>query len=102
LDSAGLIQSLKRKARNYSSSGSHINNQNQLNLNKDLPILNIRGGNMTSEWIIVKSKIKEMVGTINVSADFNDELNKKVKQMIQDAVKRAEANGRKTVMGRDI
>jgi len=57
---------------------------------------------MTSDWIIVKSKIKEMVGTFNVSADFNDELNKKVKQMIQDSVKRAEANGRKTIMGRDI
>ena len=57
---------------------------------------------MTSDWVIVKSKIKEMVGTFNVSADFNDELNKKVKQMIQDSIKRAEANGRKTVMGRDI
>jgi len=57
---------------------------------------------MASDWVIVKSKIKEMVGTTNVSADFNDELNKKVKQMILDAVKRAEANGRKTVMGRDI
>ena len=55
-----------------------------------------------NEWVIVKSKIKDMVGKVNVSADFNDELNKKVKQMIQDAVKRAEANGRKTVMGRDI
>jgi histone H3/H4 len=57
---------------------------------------------MTSEWVIVKSKIKEMVGTYNVSADFNVELNKKVKSMITDAMKRAEANGRKTVMGRDI
>jgi histone H3/H4 len=57
---------------------------------------------MTSDWVIVKSKIKEMVGTYNVSADFTEELNKKVKQMIQDAMKRAEANGRKTVMGRDI
>lgn len=57
---------------------------------------------MVSDWVIVKSKIKEIVGKTNVSADFNDELNKKVKQMIQDAVKRAEANGRKTVMGRDI
>ena len=34
---------------------------------------------MTSEWVIVKSKIKEMVGTYNVSADFSEELNKKVK-----------------------
>jgi len=55
-----------------------------------------------NDYIIVKTKIKEMVGTYSVSADFTEELNKKVKQMIQDAVKRAEANGRKTVMGRDI
>jgi histone H3/H4 len=55
-----------------------------------------------NEWVIVKTKIKEMVGTYSVSADFTEELNKKVKEMIQDAVKRAEANGRKTVMGRDI
>jgi histone H3/H4 len=57
---------------------------------------------MTSDWVIVKTKIKELAGTYSVSADFGDELNKKVKQMIQDAVKRAEANGRKTVMARDI
>ncbi len=55
-----------------------------------------------NEWVIVKTKIKEMVGTYSVSADFSEELNTKVKQMIQDAVKRAEANGRKTVMARDI
>ncbi|HYD03874.1 MAG TPA: DUF1931 domain-containing protein [Alphaproteobacteria bacterium] len=55
-----------------------------------------------NDWVIVKTKIKDMVGTFNVSADFNDELNKKVKEMIQAAVKRAEANGRKTIMGRDI
>jgi histone H3/H4 len=55
-----------------------------------------------NEYIIVKTKIKDMVGTFNVSADFNDELNNKVKEMIQTAVKRAEANGRKTIMARDI
>jgi histone H3/H4 len=57
---------------------------------------------MTSEWVIVKTKIREMVGNYSVSADFGEELNNKVKQMIQDAVKRAEANGRKTIMARDI
>ena len=55
-----------------------------------------------NEWFIVKSKIKDMLGTTNVSQEFYDELNKKVKAMIADSVKRAEANGRKTVMGRDI
>jgi len=57
---------------------------------------------MTADSIVVKSKIKELVGTYNVSGDFSEVLNIKVKQMVQDAVKRAEANNRKTVMGRDI
>ena len=57
---------------------------------------------MVSDWIIVKSKIKELVGAYNVSAEFSDVLNQKVKQMVHDAMKRAEANGRKTVMGRDL
>ena len=57
---------------------------------------------MTSDWIIVKSKIKELVGQYNVSGDFSEVLNEKVKQMIHDSVKRAEANNRKTVMGRDL
>jgi histone H3/H4 len=57
---------------------------------------------MASDWVVVKTKIKEIAGTYSVSADFGEELNKKVKQMIQDAVKRAEENGRKTVMARDI
>ncbi len=57
---------------------------------------------MGSDWIIVKSKIKEIAGQYNVSGDFPEVLNEKVKQMVQDAIKRAEANNRKTVMGRDI
>jgi len=57
---------------------------------------------MVSDWIIVKSKIKELVGQYNVSGDFSEVLNEKVKQMIHDAVKRADANSRKTVMGRDL
>lgn len=57
---------------------------------------------MTADSIIVKSKIKEFTGNYSVSGDFSEVLNAKVKQMIQDAVKRAEANNRKTVMGRDL
>jgi histone H3/H4 len=62
---------------------------------------NIKGDFM-NEWIIVKTKIREMVGTYSVSSDFTEELNNKVKKMIEDAMKRAEANGRKTVMARDL
>lgn len=57
---------------------------------------------MGSDWIIVKSKIKEIAGQYNVSGDFPEVLNEKVKQMVQDAIKRAESNNRKTVMGRDL
>ena len=57
---------------------------------------------MGSEWFIVKSKIKELTGNYSVSKDFAEVLNAKTKQMIQDAIKRAEANNRKTVMGRDL
>lgn len=55
-----------------------------------------------NESIIVKSKIKELVGNYSVSSDFADVLNAKVKHIVEEAVKRAEANNRKTVMGRDI
>jgi hypothetical protein len=74
----------------------------QQTLNNIKPISNTRGDKMGSDWVIVKSKIKELVGQYNVSGDFSEVLNEKVKQMIHDSVKRAEANNRKTVMGRDL
>jgi len=52
--------------------------------------------------LIVKSKIKELVGEVNVGGDFADALNAKVEQIIKDAIKRAEANGRRTIMAKDI
>ena len=55
-----------------------------------------------SDTIIVKTKIKELVGEFNVAGDFADALDEKTKTMVKDAVKRAEANGRKTVMAKDI
>ena len=41
-------------------------------------------------------------GIDNISADFMDRLDEKVKQLVIDAVKRAKENGRKTVMGKDV
>ena len=38
----------------------------------------------------------------NISKDFMDKLDEKVKQIILNAVKRAKENGRRTVMGKDI
>ena len=52
--------------------------------------------------LVVKAKIKDIAGTYNVAGDFADALNKKVEQMVKDAIARAEANGRKTVMAKDL
>jgi histone H3/H4 len=52
--------------------------------------------------IVVKAKIKEIAGTFNVAADFNDALAKRVEQMVRDAIERAKSNKRRTVMAKDI
>ena len=60
---------------------------------------------MTS--LVVRTQIKEILkesglGTENLSGDFMDRLDEKVKQLILDAGKRAKENGRRTVMGKDV
>ena len=55
-----------------------------------------------SDNLIVRSNIKKVVGKYNVSGDFPDKLNEKIKGIIIEAVARAEANGRRTVMSKDI
>ncbi len=56
--------------------------------------------------IIIRSKIKEYAEVdgkkFQVASDFADELAKKVEELIKQACKRAEANGRKTVMAKDL
>ena len=57
--------------------------------------------------LTVRTQIKEILkdstyGIENLSADFIDELDQKVKQLILDAAKRAKDNGRKTIMARDV
>ena len=57
--------------------------------------------------LTVRTQIKEILtesglGVENISADFMDVLDVKVKQLILDAVKRAKENSRRTVMGRDL
>ena len=52
--------------------------------------------------LIVKAKIKETVGEANVASDFAEALDKKVEQLIKDAVERAKANNRRTVMAKDL
>ncbi len=52
--------------------------------------------------LIVKSKIKESVSDYNVAGDLAEELEKVVAEILKKAAARAEANGRKTIMSKDL
>ena len=52
--------------------------------------------------LIIKSKIKEAVSGLNVASEVAEALNKKVVLLLQDAVARAKANGRRTLQARDL
>jgi len=59
--------------------------------------------------IIVKSKIKEVVKKLdeenqvnNIAEEVGAELDKKVEELLGNAVKRAKANQRKTLLARDL
>lgn len=58
---------------------------------------------MGDTMLVIKSKIKEVTGgEYNISSDFAEALDEKVKEMIKKATERAEANNRKTVMAKDL
>ena len=52
--------------------------------------------------IIIKSKLKHVVKELNIAAEVFPELNKKVLKLLDDAVERAKANGRRTLQARDL
>ena len=59
--------------------------------------------------IIVKSKIREIVKKLdetkeinNVATEVEQELEKKVNEILEKAIKRAKANQRKTLLARDL
>ncbi len=52
--------------------------------------------------LIVKSALKSAVPGFNIASDFAEALDKKVQELIKEAAKRAEANGRKTIMAKDL
>jgi histone H3/H4 len=56
--------------------------------------------------VVVKAKIKELAAyqgkPLNVAGDFAPKLALKVESMIKEACDRAKANGRNTVMAKDI
>ncbi len=55
-----------------------------------------------SDSLVVKAKIKDVAKGFNVSGDLADALSMEVEKMIKKACERAEANGRKTVMAKDL
>ena len=55
-----------------------------------------------ADLLVVKAKIKDTIGDYNVAGDFAEELDKLVRHHVAKAVKRAEANGRRTVMAKDL
>ena len=55
-----------------------------------------------AELLVVRSKIKDLAKGMNVAGDFAETLSKKVEDLIKDAAKRADANGRKTVQSKDL
>ncbi|MBT4651052.1 DUF1931 domain-containing protein [Candidatus Woesearchaeota archaeon] len=55
--------------------------------------------------IAVRTQIKEIAkeeGIDNISADFFDRFDIKVKELAKACCKRAKENGRKTLMGKDV
>ena len=55
-----------------------------------------------AESLVVKAKIKDVAKGYNVAGDLADALSAKVEALIKDACARAESNGRKTVMAKDL
>jgi len=52
--------------------------------------------------LVVKSAVKEAASGMNVSHDVSEALNSKVQKEIDEAMRRAKANGRRTVQARDF
>ncbi|MBI4148493.1 DUF1931 domain-containing protein [Candidatus Woesearchaeota archaeon] len=52
--------------------------------------------------VIVRSRVKELAGDVNVASDFVDALERKVEQLVKEAMSRAKANNRRTVMAKDL
>jgi len=66
------------------------------------PNIKINIGDTMGTSVVVKTQIKEIAKTMNISNDFQDELEKIVTDMIKKAMWRAQQNKRTTVMARDL
>ena len=57
------------------------------------------------DHLVVRVKVKDILeelGSFKMSSDFMDRLDEKVRLLIEEAVRRAEANNRHTVMAKDL
>jgi histone H3/H4 len=55
-----------------------------------------------TEMIIVKTKIKDFAPGFNISGNVAEALDLKTKEILKNACERAQANGRKTIMAKDL
>lgn len=55
-----------------------------------------------ADLLVVKAKLKEVCKGCNVAGDFAEALDKLVREAVAKACDRAEGNGRKTVMAKDL
>ncbi len=53
-------------------------------------------------YLVTKAQIKQIVGDINIAEEFYPKLNVEVENIIKTALERAKANGRRTLMARDL
>ena len=56
---------------------------------------------MSSDSIVIRSKLRDVVKGLNISGDFASALDEEVKAIINKAVERAKANNRKTLLAKD-
>jgi histone H3/H4 len=52
--------------------------------------------------LIVKAAVKDELDEMNVASDFYDALDEEVRELLDDAARRADENDRKTVQPRDL
>lgn len=52
--------------------------------------------------LVVKAAVKDALDDKNVASDFYEALDEEVEELLEDAARRADANGRKTVQPRDL
>jgi histone H3/H4 len=70
---------------------------------KTVQAKDVMSGKMKSEpMLVVKSKVKEVVSGHNVAGDFAEALNTMLIWFVEQAAARADANGRRTVMAKDL